>query len=207
MKRIDEPTPYNPLDKRNLGESATRAMLQTKIHKLPPTEFSGSGIYAIYYNGDFVPYIGISKSNSDGNFTLPIYVGKAIPAGGRKGKFDYSVRGNSLYRRLCEHAESIKAASNLDIEDFFCRYLVVDDIWIPLAESLLISMFSPLWNIDIEGFGNHDPGKGRYAQSPSAWDVIHPGREWAKRLTGTKPCLGEIYRRIEEYTKHLSKVS
>ena len=102
-----------------MGESATRAMLQTKIHKLPPTEFSGSGIYAIYYNGDFVPYIGISKSNSDGNFTLPIYVGKAIPAGGRKGKFDYSVRGNSLYRRLCEHAESIKAASNLDIEDFF----------------------------------------------------------------------------------------
>ena len=28
---------------------------------------------------------------------------------------------------------SIEEASNLDIADFHCRYLIVDDIWIPLA--------------------------------------------------------------------------
>jgi hypothetical protein len=69
--------------------------------------------------------------------------------------------------------------------DFKCRYLVVDDIWIPLAESMLIDRFQPLWNLEIDGFGNHDPGSGRHQQKKSPWDVIHPGREWAERL---RPC-------------------
>jgi hypothetical protein len=29
----------------------------------------------------------------------------------------------------------------------------------------------------VDGFGNHDPGKGRYKQARSDWDVIHPGRQ------------------------------
>ncbi len=28
----------------------------------------------------------------------------------------------------------------------------------------------------IDGFGNHDPGKGRYNQLRSRWDKLHPGR-------------------------------
>jgi hypothetical protein len=48
--------------------------------------------------------------------------------------------GNVLFRRLKEHAESIRSAQNLDIKDFYCRFLVVDDIWIPLGESLVISL-------------------------------------------------------------------
>jgi hypothetical protein len=43
-------------------------------------------------------------------------------------------------------------------------------------------MFSPLWNRKIDGFGNHDPGSGRYNQQRSPWDVIHPGRPWAAKL-------------------------
>nr|DAL71353.1 MAG TPA: GIY-YIG nuclease superfamily protein [Caudoviricetes sp.] len=195
--------PFNPLDKKNLGESATRAMLQTKVEKLPPSEFYGAGIYAIYYTGNFPQYTEISKHNKNGLFGLPIYVGKAIPAGGRKGKIDYSIQDVSLYKRLCEHAESIKSASNLDINDFYCRYLVVDDIWIPLAETLLISMFSPLWNQVIDGFGNHDPGKGRYAQRPSPWDILHPGREWAKRLTGVVQNVDSIKSKINDYSESL----
>lgn len=197
--------PFNPLDKKNLGESATRAMLQTEVVPLPPQAFLGAGIYAIYYTGNFPLYSEISKRNKDGKFALPIYVGKAIPAGGRKGRIDYSAQGNPLYKRLCEHAESIKSASNLDINDFYCRYLVVDDIWIPLAETLLISMFSPLWNQEIDGFGNHDPGKGRYAQSPSPWDIVHSGREWANRLTGVKPEMKIITDRIKIYSDNLKK--
>jgi len=33
----------------------------------------------------------------------------------------------------------------------------------------------------LDGFGNHDPGKGRYEQAKSDWDIIHPGRVWAER--------------------------
>lgn len=34
----------------------------------------------------------------------------------------------------------------------------------------------------MDGFGNHDPSKGRYNQQISQWDTIHPGREWATQL-------------------------
>jgi hypothetical protein len=82
---------------------------------------------------------------------------------------------------LAEHRDSIEAASNLRVDDFSIRYLTVDDIWIPLAEALLISMFSPVWNLVIEGFGNHDLGAGRYQGLRPMWDIVHPGRVWAER--------------------------
>ena len=85
--------------------------------------------------------------------------------------------------------------------DFKCRYLVVDDIWIPLGESLLISMFSPLWNRILEGFGNHDPGQGRYNQQRSLWDVVHPGRPWAAKLKPNARSLEEILSDIAEFLK------
>lgn len=55
-------------------------------------------------------------------------------------------------------------------------------VWIPLGKSLLIRMFNPVWNKLIDGFGNHDPGKGRYNQQRSPWDVLHSGRSWAEKL-------------------------
>lgn len=106
-----------------------------------------------------------------------------VPPGARKGGYGLgSDPGQALFKRLAEHAGSIEAAKNLNISDFRCRFLVVDDIWIPLAESLLVAMYSPLWNQKINGFGNHDPGSGRYNQQRSPWDVIHPGRAWAYKL-------------------------
>ena len=176
--------PFNPLDKRNLGESVAEAMLQQPVHPLPPGEsFVGAGIYALYYEGGFPLYREIVKQNKGGQYRWPIYVGKAVPPGARKGGYGLeSDPGQALFRRLTEHANSIEAAENLEGSDFQCRFLVVDDIWIPLAESLIVEMYSPLWNREIDGFGNHDPGKGRYNQQRSQWDVIHPGREWAYKL-------------------------
>ena len=105
---------------------------------------------------------------------------KLLAGCSRKGGYGLGADpGDVLWRRLREHAKSIEKADNLRIEDFKCRYLVVDDIWIPLGESLLIEAFNPLWNRLVDGFGNHDPGKGRYNQMRSAWDVLHPGRPWA----------------------------
>lgn len=185
MTLIDIPRipPFNPLDKKNLGDSVAEAMLLQPVGLLPPSPFIGAGIYAIYYSGDFVFYKEVADKNRDGKFQWPIYVGKAVPAGARKGGFGLGEDpGQVMYKRLCEHAASIEQVSNLNLRDFSCRFLVVEDIWIPLAESLLISMFLPLWNRKIDGFGNHDPGKGRYNQQRSPWDVIHPGRPWAEKL-------------------------
>lgn len=173
--------PYNPLDKMRLGASVADAMLERPAYSLGDLEsFNGAGIYAIYYTGDFKAYKTLAARNSGGKFKAPIYVGKAVSPGARKGTLETDATPvPALYKRLREHAESAQAAENLKIEDFYCRFLVVDDIWIPLGEALLIARFAPIWNKLVDGFGNHDPGKGRYQQTRSKWDTLHPGREWA----------------------------
>lgn len=179
-----KPKPFNPLEKKNLGESVAEALLAQAVEKLPPAErFSGAGVYAIYYTGGFDLYAPLAEHNRGGRFEVPIYVGKAIPAGARKGGLGLDLpSGNDLHKRLSEHAGSVRQAKNLEAEHFFCRYLIVDDIWIPLGESLLIDRFAPLWNQVIDGFGNHHTGSGRYEQQVSPWDILHPGRSWAEKL-------------------------
>lgn len=193
--------PYNPLDKRHLGESVATALLKRLIVPLPPPEsFIGAGIYALYYMGDFPAYPKIVEKNINDQWAAPIYVGKAVPPGARKGGYGLGESpGEVLYRRLREHVESIQQAENLSLTDFKCRYLVVDDIWIPLGESLLITMFSPLWNKLLDGFGNHDPGAGRYNQQRSPWDVVHPGRVWATRLRPNARSQAEFLRDITKF--------
>jgi len=53
----------------------------------------------------------------------------------------------------------VEEVQNLRSLDFLCRYLISDDIWIPLGESLLIEQFQPLWNVLIEGFEFTNLGK------------------------------------------------
>lgn len=156
--------PFNPLDKLSLARAVAKALLEKPCLALPPTQsFTGAGIYSIYYSGPFPPYERISTLNRGKKFLAPIYVGKATPQGGRRGGFELgSVGGTVLYSRLREHGESIEQAKNLDRADFYFRCLIVDDIWIPLGEQLLIQTYSPLWNRVLDGFGNHDPGAGRH---------------------------------------------
>lgn len=192
--------PFNPLDKRNLGESVANALLARPVASLKQLQlFTGAGVYAIYYSGDFPAYREISTHNRDETWQLPIYVGKAVPAGSRKGGMGLGDSpGQVLFKRLREHLESIEAASNLNSADFGCRFLTVDDIWIPLGESLLIARFSPLWNTLVDGFGNHDPGKGRHAGLRPRWDTLHPGRAWADRLQTRDETATAIQREIKE---------
>jgi hypothetical protein len=196
---------YNPLDKHNLGTSVADALLESQALPLGSIEpFPGAGIYAIYYTGTFEAYAPLADLNRDGTFRVPIYVGKAVPPGARKGNFGLDVEpGPALFNRLKEHAESIKEASNLNIDHFHCRLLVVDDIWIPLGESLLIAKFCPIWNKFIDGFGNHDPGKGRYQQARSRWDTLHPGRGWAAKCLGRNETADQIEAELPSFLKHL----
>lgn len=121
---MDPLRPYNPLDKKNLGDSIADALLERPTSPLPPKEgFNGAGIYAIYYVGEFDQYAPIVEANRGGQWTRPIYVGKAIPKGGRKGGQPLDARiGPVLYKRLKEHAKSIDEVENLSLSDFFCRY-------------------------------------------------------------------------------------
>lgn len=191
--------PYNPLDKNNLGASVADALLERSRRPLEDVEpFIGAGIYAIYYIGDFQPYTLIATNG------LPIYVGKAVPPGARKGNFGLNIDpGQALYKRIKEHTESIRQATNIDIKHFQCRYLVVDDIWIPLGEALLIARFSPLWNKIIDGFGNHDPGKGRYQQLRSRWDTLHSGRSWVNKCQERGESVEQIIGEIISYLGNL----
>lgn len=196
---------YNPLDKVNLGISIRDALLkQQPVAMEPwPEKFNGAGIYTIYYTGGFPAYRKIAEQNRRGQFDQPIYVGKAVPAGARKG----GIRKNSaqpagnLHSRLREHAKSIRAAENLRIEDFCFRYLTVDDIWIPLGETYIIDKFEPVWNKIVEGFGIHTPGKRRKGQYTSPWDTLHPGRDFVSKLElpPNPKTADEILREIEHY--------
>ncbi|MBN1176697.1 MAG: Eco29kI family restriction endonuclease [Dehalococcoidales bacterium] len=73
------------------------------------------------------------------------------------------------------------------------------EIFVAPVEAELIRKYEPVWNTIIDGFGNHDPGSGRYNQAPSEWDVIHPGRLWASRLTGKPPALQDIIAKLNDH--------
>jgi len=195
--------PYNPLEKENLGKSVADSLVCKAPVPLGAVErFHGAGVYAIYYTGNFDAYAELGNWNrGEDGVNIPIYVGKAVPTGGRKGNVDpeVSAKGTALFSRLEEHRKSIEQTSNLDIRDFSCRYLVVDDIWIPLGESLLIQRHRPIWNSVIDGFGNHDPGAGRRKGARPSWDTLHPGRTWADRCAPSKLNESQIRARISEF--------
>ena len=167
---------YDPLSVDELGRNAARALMEYPADLLPPSEaFDGAGVYTLHYLGTFSAYDGLGEHT-------PIYVGKADPPGRRQGRAQAASATAALYRRLLRHAESIESAYNLELSDFRCRWLVLDPVWIGLTEQVLIAEYQPIWNVIVDGFGNNDPGRGRWNQRRSQWDTLHPGREWAFNL-------------------------
>jgi hypothetical protein len=193
--------PYNPLDKLNLARSIETELLGREPIPLGSADkINGAGVYVIYYTGDFAAYVPIANANRKGAFKQPIYVGKAIPKGGRKGGLTKdSSKSRALADRLRQHATSIEEVSNLKLSGFWVRSLVVDDIWIPLGENMLIENFEPVWNRAIDGFGNKDPGRRRATQYKSPWDVLHPGREFAEKLAGGEMTVKFLTQRVADY--------
>ena len=177
----------------------------TPVHKLPPpVKFHGTGVYAIYYTGKSKYYTDLYQQNRL-EFHQPIYIGKAVPLGWRQAK-DKVVGSitNELYRRLSEHSKSISQANNLELEDFSCRFMILEDSanhLIGTVEAALIRYYRPIWNVKIDGFGNHDPGSGRYNQAKSEWDIIHQGRPWAEKCLGISSSIDKVEEKAAEYFK------
>jgi hypothetical protein len=187
---------YNPLDYANLTKNCVQELMSRGPSGLPlHVVFPGAGVYALFYTGNLDLYAPIKSPDAK----RPIYVGKAVPPGARKGTAA-SARsvGRPLCARIAEHVSSIQAAQNLRIEDFLCRYLVVTPLWITMAERFLIDHYRPVWNVCIEGFGLHDPGKGRHQGELPWWDILHPGRTWASRLQQTR-AVGAAEMRLREH--------
>jgi hypothetical protein len=192
---------YNPLDKLSLAKSIEGELLsRPSVPLADPGAITGAGVYAIYYSGPFPAYAPLALKNKDGAFGAPIYVGKAMPKGGRKGTLEQDAsKSTALRTRLTNHRKSLGEVSSLEVDDFHVRFLVVDLIWIPLGESMLIRSFAPPWNLVVEGFGINAPGKGRKDQRRSQWDTIHPGRAIAEKRPPNGLTPDEILEKISRH--------
>lgn len=171
----------------------------------------GSGVYAIYYTGDHPAYVRISGTET------PIYVGKADPA--EPEARNARAQGPRLSVRLQDHRKMIRTVAKyalenpsadnppLDLDHFDYRRLVVATNAQLVAESLLISIFKPVWNSDMNvcwGISKHGDAEETRRNKRSPWDVLHPGRKWAtsNELVDAKPrdtILKEIDAHFEAY--------
>ncbi len=191
-----------------LVKDAVRFFNGTPVHPLPLQErFLGTGVYALYYTGNSEIYHRYSELNRLA-YTYPIYIGKAVPKGWRQSRVSYDTATTSaeLYSRIREHSRNLDKVDSIDIQDFSCRFVIFEAAssdMIGTIEAALIKLNKPLWNSALDGFGNHTPGKGRFNQAKSDWDVIHPGREWAEKCTGTPKSKADILIRIAEHLASL----
>lgn len=152
-------------------------LVQQRMAVAELSPFYGSGVYAIYYDGNFPAYQPLRRSET------PIYIGKADPA--KPAARSPEEQQDRLFRRLSDHVRSLTSADNLAVEDFSYRYLVVVSAWQITSETYLIERFHPVWNRESKvcyGFGKHGDAPLTRANSVSPWDTLHAGRRWA----GTK---------------------
>jgi hypothetical protein len=174
--------PTNPDTAGRLVALALLAQDRVPIAKIARTY--GSGVYALYYQGDHPAYAAVSRTET------PIYVGKADPktANARTSRD----QGPQLYGRLADHRRMIKTVGEhatthglqhpLNVDDFLCRRLVCATNAQLVAERHLIGTFKPIWNNEMGlcwGISKHGDAATTRANKRSPWDVMHPGRAWA----------------------------
>jgi hypothetical protein len=177
---------FDPADPKTVGRMVSLALLAQPMIPLSSIKSAyGSGVYAIYYDGDHPLYRAISGTET------PIYVGKADPQ--NDDASNPREQGAKLTARLLEHAGTIATAAAysdrlpeglhpIRLEDFNCRRLVCATNAQLVAEKHLIRTFWPLWNAETKacwGMSKHGDAATTRANKRSPWDVVHPGRQWA----------------------------
>jgi hypothetical protein len=190
---------FDPTDPTTAGRIVALTLVAQGRHPLAAIpDFYGAGVYAIYYTGKFEPYKELAGADH------PIYIGKADPD-------DHSAnnaigQGTKLSIRLSEHAKSIrKAATTIDLNDFECRFLIVQSGFQKSAESYLIEFFRPIWNSEQKicfGLGKHGDSSETRGNKRSPWDTIHPGREWAASSEQDQKPREQI---LAQISQHFSK--
>ena len=173
---------YDPLTWENLMAGvALRFEANPRLSLDDTGDLLGPGVYALYYTGLHPAYAAISGTER------PVYVGKAVPKGSRKGNVPKNVeRSTALRTRLKNHRGSINDAVSLSVDDFEYRSLGIVPVWITLAERFLAERYQPVWVKLLDGFGNKVQGGRRTTGKASQWDTLHPGRGWAMTRTRQK---------------------
>jgi hypothetical protein len=189
-----------------LIKDAIRFCNGTPVFPYPIPKFFGPGVYLIYCVAKTGIYRQFGVANRT-EYRIPIYVGKAVPQGWRKGRSSTSSNTSVLWSRMNEHRLNIAKCDKLSIENFACRFVIMENDasdLIGVLESALIREYNPLWNTLVDGFGNHTPGKGRWDQAKSEWDVIHPGRAWAEKCRGKATSKRTVMARVKKYMDGLA---
>lgn len=190
---------FDPSNPKVIGRFTALAMVaQERVPLASIGQFYGSGVYAIYYRGDYPLYAPLSGSET------PIYVGQAAP--GEQGAHSARDQGPRLAARLNEHRKNVaKATTTLDVNDFEARFLVVQSGWETAAEDYLIHLFRPIWNNEtnlLYGLGKHGDSATTRANKRSPWDTLHPGRAWAAKSTEDARSREQI---VAEVTAHFAR--
>jgi hypothetical protein len=142
--------------------------------------FPGCGIYALYYTGDYETYVRIRSGGSH----LPIYIGKSL----------------TLARRLQEHVSTLEN-SDLSINDFTCKLIVLPHQWILHAEENLIQRYRPVWNV-LRGFGSGERERGWNVRKnrTTDWAAYHSYDEKAQEVRANKPeRIARIASKLEDF--------
>lgn len=190
---------FDPSDPATAGRIVALTLISQPIHELSSIpSFYGAGVYAIYYKGAFAPYAALANSDH------PIYVGKADPSSASAK--DAVSQGTKLSARLSEHAKNIaKATTTLSLDDFKCRFLIVQSGYQKSAEDYLISFFKPIWNSETRicfGLGKHGDSFETRDNKRSPWDTMHPGRSWADKSSKDQKSSVQIISDIDKHLKH-----
>ncbi|MGE8114531.1 Eco29kI family restriction endonuclease [Pseudomonas sp. NPDC086566] len=187
---------FDPSDPITAGRIVALTLISQPLHELASIpNFYGAGIYALYYKGSFKPYCRLAGSDH------PIYVGKADPS--NPSAKDAIAQGTKLSSRMNEHAKNIrKAKSTLDINDFKCRFLIVQSGFQKSAEDYLINFFKPIWNSETKicfGLGKHGDSTETRDNRRSPWDTMHPGRTWADKSERNQKSVEQITVEINQH--------
>ena len=165
--------PFDPLAVENVGVILADELFEQPVQTFPlGSSFPGAGIYTIYYRGRESAYKALVKLDA-GRSLYPIYIGSAVRESSKQGFTAKATTEARIHSRLLSHQRSIESAG-LDIRDFSYRYLRLNDAYVTLAESVLITVFRPAWNG--MGLGSNGVGGPRMNGRASLWDAIHPGR-------------------------------
>lgn len=199
---------FHSPDFEEIVKDTIRFFNGTPVQTIPvPERFQGTGVYAIYCTAKTGIYKKFHEINRT-SYDIPIYIGKAVPKGWRQARAsNYSETPSyELNNRIREHGRSLEQGAGLKPNDFRCRFMILEGAesdLIGTVEAALIRSYKPIWNSMIDGFGNHDPGNGRYEQAMSDWDVCHPGRFWAKKCKGKHNPKTELLTNIELFMSQL----
>lgn len=172
------PATYDPMGTENITAAICRELERQPLIPLDHEidRFEGSGLYAIYYNGNTERIYERLK-----NHNIPVYVGQAVSHNSQTGVA--AAAAWPLWRRIRLHRKSIEGAGLLG--EFGIRLLLLPDVYANLGENGLRVFYRPVWNAILTGFGSNEQGPSTRRSKRSKWDTVHSGRQ---RTHG-----GEVY--------------